>query len=65
VRGKPKNTPENFSGVFGGNVSDKVASSVGFSRPTLSKIKAAKQNPQRYQPLVEEMDHTNGSRRGR
>jgi ParB-like chromosome segregation protein Spo0J len=46
----------------GGRASDKIASAVGLSRHTLAKIKAvteaAKQNPERYQPLVEEMDRT-------
>jgi hypothetical protein len=57
-----KSAMENFSTVSRGRASDKIASAVGLSRPTLAKIKAvseaAKQNPERYQPLVEEMDRT-------
>jgi ParB family chromosome partitioning protein len=60
--GRRGNTSEKFSGVFRGNASDKIASAVGLSRPTLAKIKAvteaARRDPERYQPLVEEMDRT-------
>ena len=53
---------ENFSTPRGDRASDRIASAVGLSRPTLAKIKAvteaAKQDPERYQPLVEEMDRT-------
>jgi len=46
----------------GGRASDRIATAVGLSRHTLAKIKAvyeaARQNPERYQPLVEEMDRT-------
>lgn len=41
---------------------DKVASAVGMTRPTLTKAKevvqAAKREPEKYQPLVAEMDRT-------
>jgi len=53
---------EKFSTPCGGRASDRVAAAIGLSRPTLAKIKAvteaAKQDPARYQPLVEEMDRT-------
>ena len=53
---------EKFSTPRCGRASDKIAAAVGLSRPTLAKIKAvteaAKQDPARYQPLVEEMDRT-------
>lgn len=53
---------EKFSTPSCGRALDKVACAVGLSRPTLTKIKAvteaARQNPERYQPLVDEMDRT-------
>jgi ParB-like chromosome segregation protein Spo0J len=61
-RGQPAIGQEKFSGPIKGRASDRVASAVGLSSPTLAKIKAvteaAKQNPRRYQPLVDEMDRT-------
>lgn len=61
-RGKASIAPDKLSEPIKGTASDRVAQAVGLSRHTLTKIKAvteaAKQNPERYQPLVEEMDRT-------
>jgi ParB-like chromosome segregation protein Spo0J len=62
--GKAKNTSENFSEVNGGpgEAKAKVAQFVGMSRPTYEKAKrvveAAKNNPEEFQALKEEMDRT-------
>ena len=54
--------PEKFQEVQRGNASDKIASAVGFSRPTLSKIKAvaqaAKAEPEKFAPIAKRMDET-------
>jgi ParB-like chromosome segregation protein Spo0J len=61
-RGKVSIAPDKLSEPIKGTASDRVAQAVGISRHTLAKIKAvteaAKENPKRYQPLVEEMDRT-------
>jgi len=61
-RGKASIAPDKLAEPIKGTASDRVAQAVGLSRHTLTKIKAvteaAKQNPERYQPLVEEMDRT-------
>jgi N6-adenosine-specific RNA methylase IME4/ParB-like chromosome segregation protein Spo0J len=53
---------ENFSDADKGESLAKVASAVGMSKPTYEKAKAvveaARQEPQKYKPLVEEMDKT-------
>ena len=60
--GKRTNTPENFTEVIRANSSDRVASAVGMSRPTLSKIKAvaqaAKEEPEKFAPIAKKMDET-------
>jgi len=54
-------TSENFSEVTG-RALDRVAQAIGVSRPTLEKatqvINAAEQDPDRYAPLVTQMDET-------
>ena len=53
---------ESFSGLDKGNALDRVASTVGMSRPTFVKaqeiVEAAEREPERYAPLVEQMDRT-------
>lgn len=53
---------ENFSELKPGRALDKVASFVGMSRPTLQKaatlVQAAEAEPERFAPLVEQMDRT-------
>lgn len=60
-KGNKKNGSEKFSGPLG-NASDKVASAVGLSRPTLRKIEKvvdlAKENPERYGDFVQQLDAT-------
>jgi hypothetical protein len=59
-RGKPAIGPEKFSGPIKGTVVDRASNAICLSRPTLIKIEAiteaAKRNPKRYHPLVNEMD---------
>jgi N6-adenosine-specific RNA methylase IME4/ParB-like chromosome segregation protein Spo0J len=53
--------PEKFT-EGSGEALDKVAATVGTSRPTLEKIreiiKAAEEEPEKYEPLVKQMDET-------
>jgi ParB-like chromosome segregation protein Spo0J len=60
-KGAKASASEKFSTPVG-RASDKVASAVGLSRPTLRKIEAviqaAEENPEKYKPVAEEMDRT-------
>jgi ParB family chromosome partitioning protein len=53
---------ENFTEASKGNALDKVAQTVGMSRPTFTKasevVEAAEQEPELFAPVLEQMDRT-------
>ena len=60
--GKSKNTSAKLAQVNSGKSREKVAKAAGTGRTTLARaravVKAAKAEPEKYQPLLEEMDRT-------